>query len=82
MVAVQFIIVFIIIGFIVGTTRYFFYKNKEIEQAHRFRVELINKTISLQKEQINFRIKSLQGYDFLKYNLNESLILQPEIKPI
>lgn len=80
MIAVQFIILFIIISLIIGIMLYFFNKNKEIERVYLYKIGEINQTISLHKEQINYRIKSLQGYDFLKYNLNESLIPQPKIK--
>lgn len=80
MIAVQFIILFIIISLIIGIMLYFFNKNKEIERVYLYKIGEINQTISLHKEQINYRINSLQCYDFLKYNLNESLIPQPKIK--
>jgi len=78
----QFVIVFMFFCLIAGLMMYFFSKNKEIKQVHRYKVEVINKSISLHKEQINFRINNLKGYDFLKYNLQESLIPQAEINPI
>jgi hypothetical protein len=58
---------------------YFQYKNKAIKQnARAQQIYLIEETLK-HKNQIKFREAGLNTYHFLKYNLDEALIVQPEI---
>ncbi|MEP2935915.1 MAG: hypothetical protein ABJM06_14110 [Gilvibacter sp.] len=58
----------------------FRHKNKKIKQAHSIKTAGLDMALSLHKTQLQFRQKSLNRYDFLRYNLEEALVVQPEIK--
>lgn len=58
---------------------YFQYKNKALKQhAIAQQVYLMEEALK-HKNQIQFREIGLNKYHFLKYNLDEALIIQPEI---
>lgn len=79
---IQFLLIVLFIGVLVGIVLIFFRKNKEIKQKHIQKTHVISQSISLHKTQLKFRDKGLLQYNFLKYNLDESLKVQFEIKLI
>ncbi|WP_114491988.1 hypothetical protein [Candidatus Ulvibacter alkanivorans] len=48
-------------------------------RQHRVRIRSLSNSVALERSQINFRENRLNQYDFLRYNLNEALVVQPEI---
>ena len=82
MFSIQFLLFLLFACVLAGIVLYFFKKTQEIKQAHIQKLQTINQSISLQKTQLNFRDKGLLQYNFLKYNLEESLKVQPDIKLI
>lgn len=80
MFTLQFFIFILFISINVALTLCFFRRKKILEKKHYQQMLQFKQQISLQKTQLNFREKGLQKYNFLKYNLNESLAVQPEIK--
>jgi hypothetical protein len=58
---------------------YFQYKNRSLKNnAIAQQVYLFEETLK-QKNQIQFRETALNKYHFLKYNLDEALVMQSEI---
>lgn len=58
----------------------FYEKNRLIKINHKMEMVSINEAINLHKTQISLRNNGLNNYDFIKYNLKESLVVQSEIK--
>ena len=75
----QLVIVLIIISTSIGMWLYFFLKNKQVNQLHEQHLLILGEEIVTNKLQILIRKKGLDRYNFLKYNLSEALIIQPEI---
>jgi len=73
-------LIFILVCVICGLILYFYSENKKLKQKHFHDIHALQQSISLHKTQISFREKGLEQYRFLKYNLEESLVLQPKIK--
>lgn len=57
----------------------FYIKNRDIKQKHLQEISLIRNSVLIHEKQINDRDRGLCSYNFLKYNLDESLKVQPEI---
>ena len=74
------IILFLIVSVICGILLFFYHANKKIKQSHIHELHVLEQSILLNKSQINFREKGLDQYHFLKYNLEESLVMQLKIK--
>lgn len=77
----QIAILLILISSISGLMVWFFKERKSIFQSHNQSISALETAISNNRYQINFRNANLQNYDFLKFNLNDALIIQPEIQP-
>lgn len=75
----QFTIILTIISISIGVWVYFFLKNKQIHQLHAQRILHLDEEYAVNKRQILIRENGLDSYGFLKYNLSEALIIQPEI---
>jgi len=75
----QIIIVLLSFGVVSGMLLYFFQKNKKIGAIHAQRLYNLQNEIALHTSQLQFRSKSLDRYHFLMYNLEEALVVQPEI---
>lgn len=58
----------------------FCYKNKAIQKLQISKVGELKGQIELHKQQIYIRNKNLNKYDFLKYNLKDSLYVQNNIQ--
>jgi len=80
MISIQFLLIVLFAGILAGIMLFYFKKTREIKQTHIQRIQGIQQSILIHKTQLNFRKKGLLQYNFLKYNLNESLKVQPEIK--
>ena len=65
---------------IIGIFVWFFQRKGAISQIHNENVSALETAISTNKFQINIRNSNLNNYDFLKFNLNDALIVQPEIQ--
>ena len=75
-----FLLIFTVV--LAGIRLFFFKRNQELRKAHLQKVQLFNQSISLHKTQMRCREKGLLQYHYLEYNLDESLLVQSEIKPI
>lgn len=82
MFSIQSLLIFMFSGALAGVLLFFFRRTKGIKQIHNEKLQTINQLIILHKNQLNYREKGLVNYNFLKYNLGESLKVQPEIKLI
>ena len=82
MFSIQFLLIILFACVFVGLLLGFFKKNQEIKLSHVQKIQTLNQSILLHKTQLTFRDKGLLQYNFLKYNLDESLIVQPNIKLI
>jgi len=75
---------FILIVLILITILFIFYyfkaKNKRIKDLHFQKVLQLNRSISKEEQQILIRHFHLDKYHLLRYNLGESLLVQPQIK--
>jgi hypothetical protein len=76
----QIAITIILLSSIIGLLVWFFQGRRAISQIHNEKVSALETAISTNRFQINFRNSNLNNYDFLKLNLNEALIVQPEIQ--
>lgn len=67
---------------IIGTIIIFWfrYTNKAILTENNMLLQSIEIEIGIHHQQIQTRKAYLKTYHFLKYNLSEALIIQPEIK--
>lgn len=57
----------------------FYMKNRDLKYKHLQEINLISNAVLIHEKQIKNRDRGLCNYDFLKYNLNESLKVQPDI---
>jgi len=80
MIIIQLLLIILFTSLLTGVFLYFFKQNKEVKQRLLQRELLLYKAISIHKSQIKYREKGLMSYNFIKFNLNESLRVQPEIK--
>jgi hypothetical protein len=79
MLPIQVVIIALTISVAMGVFFYFFRQNKKLEAYHLQQILLLEKELILCASQIKTRHKELDKYHFLKYNLTEALIFQPEI---
>ena len=75
----QLLIILTVISISFGIWLYFFLKNRQIYKVHGQRVLNLSEEFAVNKHQIFTRKKGLNSYNFIKYNLSEALIVQPEI---
>jgi hypothetical protein len=73
------IILLIVLAIIFGLIFYFYNKNRAIKNVHSSKIDSLEQAIFLNGNQIKFRNSGLQEYNFLKHNLTEVLVAQPEI---
>ncbi|SRX54588.1 hypothetical protein [Aequorivita sp. CIP111184] len=71
-------IIIIILSLIIGLLVWFFTGKRALVRIHNEEISMLETAISTNRFQINFRNSNLNTYDFLKFNLNEALIVQPE----
>lgn len=75
----QIIIALILLLSILGIWVCFFVKNRLLLQKHTGNILELESKISRNRLQIDLRNANLSRYHFLKYNLNDALIVQVEI---
>ena len=80
MVSMQFLFLLVFTVVIAVIILFFYHKNQGIKKVHRQKLQYIHQSISLHKNQIKSREKGLTNYNFLKFNLEESLRVQADIK--
>ncbi len=76
----QIMIAFTLLLAIPGLFLWFFKKRKSLNLIHNEHVFDLKNTISNHDFQIDFRNTNLDKYDFLQFNLNEVLTVQPKIQ--
>jgi hypothetical protein len=76
----QVVILLVCFGIVSGMLLYFSHRNKKSETLHAQQVGKLQHEIARHTTQVQFRSTSLDTYHFLLYNLNEALVVQPEIK--
>ncbi|MCW8981153.1 MAG: hypothetical protein OQJ83_07180 [Altibacter sp.] len=64
---------------IAGITLYFVLRNKRLEKSHKIKRQQLSEAIVLHKTQIAIRENALNKYHFLRYNLDEALVVQTNI---
>ena len=64
---------------LLGLVVWFRLKEKLLKQQHQDHISVLENAISTNLGQQNIRNEGLGRYDFMKYNLDESLVIQPEI---
>lgn len=74
-------ILLILISSTSGLMVWFLKERKLISENHHQNISALETAISNNLYQIKYRNANLQNYDFLKFNLNDALIIQPEIQP-
>ncbi len=76
----QFAITLIFLTAAIGFLVWFFIENRAQSRLHHQNIASLETAISTNRFQINFRNSNFNNYDFLKFNLKESLIVQQEIQ--
>lgn len=72
------LIVFVILS---SGLMFWYYKTKNALVAQHFsKTSNLKTAIAIHQKQIAYRTSSLNKYDFVKYNLNEALVIQADIK--
>jgi len=73
------VVFLILIGAVILMISLHFETRKQLTLRHKQKCKFIKKEIALAEFQVNFRNKALKKYNFHTYNLNGSLVVQPEI---
>lgn len=76
----QYLIILLFIAVLGGMLLYFRSKRKAAVNEHLQYVSILQQAITSNSEELAFRKLHLQRYNFLTYNLNEALVVQPQIK--
>ncbi len=76
----QIVILLVLILTVIVAVAWFFSAKKSIVHAHEEATAMLESAIYNHRSQINFRILHLNRYDFLKYNLDEALVVQSAIE--
>jgi uncharacterized protein YneF (UPF0154 family) len=69
-------IVLAIVALYKGLFLYFFLNRKAIDNSHQKNLFGLKEQIEVHRNQIGIRSTALDRYDFLKYNLDEALLVQ------
>ena len=75
----QIVVILLFLSMLFGLVIRFRLKEKQLEQQHMEHILVLENAISLNQGQMGIRNKGLGRYDFLKYNLDESLVVQEDI---
>jgi lipopolysaccharide export system protein LptC len=73
------LILLILLGVMIVVVYYFHKQNRAEQELHMQNLAHFQKSITQHQNQIVKRSQGLMTYDFLKYNLSEALLVQPEI---
>ncbi|MCG2418515.1 hypothetical protein K8089_05725 [Aequorivita sp. F47161] len=74
-VAILLFLMLIVIGLVV----WFYNAKRAMGQVHNQNVAMLESAIYNNCKQLKFRTLQLNRYDFLKYNLDEALVVQSDI---
>ena len=77
--AFQIIIILVLLFSISGLVIWFLNEKRTMNLLHNESISVLERAISHNRSQIDFRKYHLSNYDFLKYNLQDALIIQPKI---
>lgn len=77
----QTIIIVLLIICLCGISCFFFIDKMKQKKIHKMKIAALSQEFTIHSDQIRFRRKNLDCYNFLKFNLNDALIIQPEIQP-
>lgn len=73
------IILLIVLAIVFWLLLYFYNKDRAAKSSHSEKIDKLERAIFLNNSQMKFRSSGLQEYSFLKHNLTEVLVTQPEI---
>jgi len=76
----QIAIALVLLISLIGLVVWFFNVNNSMGRLHKQNISILESAIYNNRNQINFRNSKLNRYDFLKYNLDEALVVQQEIQ--
>ncbi len=62
-----------------GLVYWFLNKKRIMDLLHSENISVLERAMTLHRSQIDFRKYNLNNYDFLKYNLQDTLVVQPKI---
>lgn len=77
------LLVLLIVMFVIvtlGITQFFLGRNKRIRRQHLDQLGQLQLSFEMHKKQLDARQNQLSVYNFLTYNLEEALLVQPKIK--
>ena len=77
MLPVTFILIFVFL--LISISVAFYFKNKHLKYKQKQYVAHLMKRIEENQQQINIRNRNLAAYNFLRYNLDEALLVQNSI---
>ena len=75
----QTVVILLFLAILVGIVVWYFTGKNELVRIHNQNILNLENAIFNNRRQLNFRNTSLNRYDFLKYNLDEALVVQREI---
>ncbi len=76
----QIAIALVLLSSIIGLAVWFFNERKTINFVHNETILALERAMSNSCTQIEFRKNNLNNYDLLRYNLQEALVVQPQIE--
>ncbi|GHC48358.1 hypothetical protein [Ulvibacter litoralis] len=72
------VVFFTLLG--IGVMIVFLYRNKNLRMQHNDQLGQLQLAFEMHKKQLSTRQTHLNVYNFLTYNLEEALLVQPKIK--
>lgn len=75
----QLIFTMVLFFSILGMLLWTYFENRKLSNNHNENINSLEKEISFNNFQMNLRNISLKRYDFLRFNIDEALIIQKEI---
>lgn len=76
----QIAITLVLLSSIIGLAVWFFNERKTMNFVHSKTISALESAIFNNGTQIDFRKNNLNNYDLLRYNLQEALVVQPQIE--
>lgn len=78
--SLQVVIVLLFMTILVGLMFWYFTQKNELVNIHNQKILNLEYAIFKNRSQLIFRNTNLNRYDFLKYNLNDALVTQQDIR--
>jgi len=76
----QIIITLVLLLSIIGVAAWFYNDKKAMGHIHNRTIAELEIAICTNRNQISLRNSRLNSYDFRRYNLDDALVVQPEIQ--